>query len=72
VQLFSLSTDLVDEDAAKALFDKVKQQFGHADVPVNNAGGMTSYTGPDIAKVNTETWWKDFVRLRGMPRDATY
>lgn len=71
MQLLSLSTDLVDEDTAKALFDKMKQQFGHADVLVNNAGVMTSYPDPDIATINTKAWWKDFVRLRGMPRDAT-
>lgn len=72
MQLLSLSTDLVDEDVVNALFDKVKQQSGHGDVLVNNAEVVTSYPGPDIAKVNTETWWKDFVRLGGMPRDATY
>lgn len=55
MQLFSVPTDLLDEDAVTALFEKVKQQIGHADVLVNNAGVMMSYPGPDIAKVNTVT-----------------
>lgn len=56
----------------KALFEKVKQHFGHADVLVNNAGVVSSYPSPGIAKVDTGEWWKNFVRLHRVPWDAKW
>ncbi|MCJ1250350.1 hypothetical protein MMC30_007576 [Trapelia coarctata] len=53
VELLSVPTDHLDEDVVKALFEKVKRQFGHADVLVNNAGVMSSYPGSGIANVDT-------------------
>ncbi len=58
VKVLSVPADVADEASVNALFEKVKAEFGTADVLVNNAGTMT--WGP-IDTVTARAWWGDFV-----------
>lgn len=67
VQVLAVPTNVIDEDAVAKLFEKVRAQFGTADVLVNNAG--TVNIGP-IVDVDTKTWWSDFVRCQSFAYPA--
>jgi NAD(P)-dependent dehydrogenase (short-subunit alcohol dehydrogenase family) len=56
IKVLTVPTDVSDETAVAALFDKVKSSFGTADVLVNNAGlsGAEEY----IHAVDPKAWWK--------------
>jgi hypothetical protein len=43
------------------MYEKVKENFGHADVLVNNAGTFAN-AGP-ISQIAPDTWWSDFVHI---------
>ncbi len=58
-KVLSVSADVSDEASVNALFEKVKAEFGTADVLVNNAGTLN---GGPIEAVAPKTWWSDFVR----------
>lgn len=51
-------TDLLSADSVAALWAKVEEAFGHADVLVNNAGSLQ---GGALADVAVDKWWIDFV-----------
>jgi hypothetical protein len=52
-------TDIADADSIAVLFDKVKSEFGTADVLVNNAG-VGGFGGP-VRDADPVDWWKSFV-----------
>lgn len=58
VQVLAVPTNVIDEDSVTSLFEKVKAQFGTADVLVNNAGMLNAGT---IDSVDVRSWWYDFV-----------
>ncbi len=57
-KVLSVSADIADEASVQALFEKVKAEFGTADVLVNNAGILT---WGQIDAVTPKAWWGDFV-----------
>jgi NADP-dependent 3-hydroxy acid dehydrogenase YdfG len=59
VQVLAVPTDMQDEADVTALYTKVKETFGHADVLVNNAG--VNNGGPVIHENDTKDWWSNFV-----------
>jgi NAD(P)-dependent dehydrogenase (short-subunit alcohol dehydrogenase family) len=44
-----------------ALFEKVKEKYGHADVLVNNAGLFKAIA--PIKDVDEHAWWEEMVRF---------
>jgi NADP-dependent 3-hydroxy acid dehydrogenase YdfG len=54
IKVLAVPTDLLDPKSIKALWEKVKEEFGHADVLINNAGtalfGLVSEADPNV-------WW---------------
>lgn len=58
IKVLVVPTDLSDTEAITALWEKVEQTFGYADVLVNNAAvGCAKKIGDAPA----EKWWSDFV-----------
>ena len=53
-----LPTDVSNEPSVKALFEKVKDQFGKVHILVNAAGTMG---GGPIGDIPLASWWGDFV-----------
>lgn len=60
VQYLSVPTNIADAGSVAALFAKVKENFGHADILVNNAA--SSVGGGNIHEEDPEQWWRNFVR----------
>ena len=58
--MLAVPTDLLNPKSVAALWGKVKETFGHADVLINNARTNASGT---IADLPVESWWNDFVCL---------
>ena len=59
VQVLEVSADVTSEESIKALWAKVKENFGSADVLVNNAG--TFVGSGTLAEAPPKEWWRDFV-----------
>lgn len=60
VQVLSVATDISDAKSVAELFAKVKANFGHADVLINNAGVNSG--GGAIHEEDPDKWWQNFVR----------
>lgn len=70
VEVLSVPTDIADDDSVAALFKIVRQQFGSADVLINNAGVLNCF--PDkIADADPKEWWAGFVRSLNDPSFCT-
>ncbi|EMD67194.1 hypothetical protein COCSADRAFT_178910 [Bipolaris sorokiniana ND90Pr] len=57
VETLSISTDIADPKSVAALYQKVKEKYGHADVLVNNAG-LFKAIGP-VKDVDQAAWWDE-------------
>jgi NAD(P)-dependent dehydrogenase (short-subunit alcohol dehydrogenase family) len=60
VELLPVSTDITDPASVAALFEKVKEKYGHADVLVNNAGIFKAIA--PVKDVDQQGWWDEMVR----------
>lgn len=58
IQVLIVPTDLLIAESIAAMWAKVKETYGHADVLISNAG--TCQTGP-ISDIPVEKWWINFV-----------
>lgn len=64
IQVLAKSVSISDEDSVEQLYKSIQQQFGHADVLVNNAG--VNNEGGFIGDSAPKSWWNDFeVNVRG-------
>ncbi|KAK4034380.1 hypothetical protein C8A01DRAFT_39157 [Parachaetomium inaequale] len=59
VQVLSVATNIADANSVADLFAKVKANFGHADILVNNAAVLNNGSG-DMHKEDPEQWWQNF------------
>lgn len=59
VETLPVPTDIADPTAVAALFDQVKEKYGHADVLVNNAG-VAKVLAP-VKDTDPQEWWNDMV-----------
>jgi|SRR5690242_4435295 len=59
VEILIVPTDLGDPASIAALFEKVTQKYGHADVLVNNAG--TFGANEPVKDVEQQSWWDAMV-----------
>ncbi|CZR53950.1 uncharacterized protein PAC_03833 [Phialocephala subalpina] len=57
IQVLIVPTDLLIAESIAAMWAKVKETYGHADVLISNAG--TCQTGP-ISDIPVEKWWINF------------
>ncbi|KAI9805011.1 MAG: hypothetical protein M1833_006314 [Piccolia ochrophora] len=64
VKILDVPADVTNENSVKDLFQKVKENFGSADVLVNNAGVFKSF-GP-LADASPKEWWEDIeINVKG-------
>lgn len=54
-----MATDIADPASVAALFSKVTEKYGHADVLVNNAGIFNAIA--PIKDVDQAAWWEELV-----------
>ena len=54
-----MPTDIADPASVAALFEKVKEKYGHADVLVNNAGVFKAIA--PVKDVDQQAWWDEMV-----------
>ena len=54
-----MPTDISNPASAAALFEKVKQKYGHADVLVNNAAIFKADQA--VKDVDQQSWWDEMV-----------
>jgi NADP-dependent 3-hydroxy acid dehydrogenase YdfG len=59
VQVLTQALDIRNQESVKALYAKIKSEFGTVDVLVNNAGSGKSAL--PIKDVDPEDFWYDFV-----------
>jgi NADP-dependent 3-hydroxy acid dehydrogenase YdfG len=59
VQTLSVTTDISSPESVAALFEKIKEKVGHADILINNAG-VRSGSG-NLHEVDPAEWWNNFV-----------
>lgn len=59
VQVLTQALDIRNQDSVKALYAKIKAEFGTVDVLVNNAGSGKSAL--PIKDADPEDFWYDFV-----------
>ncbi|KAJ4308666.1 hypothetical protein N0V94_009257 [Neodidymelliopsis sp. IMI 364377] len=59
VDVLVVPTDITDPASVTALFEKVKQKYGHADVLVNNAGVYRATSS--VKEVDQKDWWAEIV-----------
>jgi NAD(P)-dependent dehydrogenase (short-subunit alcohol dehydrogenase family) len=59
VETLPVSTDIADPSSVAALFEKVKEKYGHADVLINNAGIFKAIA--PIKDVDQQGWWDELV-----------
>jgi NAD(P)-dependent dehydrogenase (short-subunit alcohol dehydrogenase family) len=57
VEVLVVPTDIADPASVAALFEKVKQKYGHADVLVNNAGVYKATSS--VKNVDQQDWWAE-------------
>jgi NAD(P)-dependent dehydrogenase (short-subunit alcohol dehydrogenase family) len=69
VEVLTVPTDITDPTSVKAVFEKVKEKFGHADVLVNNAG-MFQAIAP-VKDVDQQKWWEEMVLPSSASLEAT-
>lgn len=62
IETLTYALDISDSKAVEAAFEKVKEKFGHADILINAAGGMTG-DGPKLHETDPDEWWRNFVSL---------
>jgi NAD(P)-dependent dehydrogenase (short-subunit alcohol dehydrogenase family) len=60
VETLVVPTDIGDPASVAALFDKVKEKYGHADVLVNNAAVFEA--DQPVKDVDQQLWWDEMVR----------
>jgi NAD(P)-dependent dehydrogenase (short-subunit alcohol dehydrogenase family) len=60
IKVLAVPTNLSDSKDVSALWDKVQNAFGHADILINNAGILNNGL---VAEAPAESWWADFVSL---------
>lgn len=60
-QLLAVPTNIGEEESVKALFEKIKRQFGAVNVLVNAAGVLGAENIPLKDGAFSE-WWNNFVR----------
>ena len=60
VQVLSVAANIADANSVADLFAKVKANFGHADILINNAAVNSG--GGDMDKEDPAQWWLNFVR----------
>lgn len=65
VETLVVPTDVSNPVSVAALFEKVKEKYGHADVLVNNAA-VFSAIGP-IKDVDQKSWWDEMVSISQPP-----
>ncbi|KAF2685217.1 NAD(P)-binding protein [Lentithecium fluviatile CBS 122367] len=64
VETLPFATDIADPASVAALFEKVKEKYGHADVLVNNAGIFKAIA--PVKEVDQQAWWDELTRsIRG-------
>jgi NADP-dependent 3-hydroxy acid dehydrogenase YdfG len=61
VETLVVPTDIGDPAAVQALFEKVKEKYGHADVLVNNAAVYKEEK--TVKDADHQIWWEEMVRL---------
>jgi NADP-dependent 3-hydroxy acid dehydrogenase YdfG len=54
IKVLAVPTDLLDPKSIEALWEKVKGEFGHADVLINNAGTLVSSL---VSEAAPGAWW---------------
>lgn len=54
-----MPTDITDPASVKALFEKVKDKYDHADVLVNSAGLFKAIA--PVKDVDQQMWWDELV-----------
>jgi NADP-dependent 3-hydroxy acid dehydrogenase YdfG len=59
VETLVVPTDIGDPASVAALFDKVKEKYGHADVLVNNAAVFKA--DQPVKDVDQQLWWDEMV-----------
>jgi NAD(P)-dependent dehydrogenase (short-subunit alcohol dehydrogenase family) len=59
VETLVVPTDVSDPASVAALFEKVKQKYGHADVLVNNAAIFKADS--TVKDVDHQSWWDEMV-----------
>lgn len=59
VETLVVPTDIGDPASVAALFEKVKEKYGHADVLVNNAGVFKEEK--TVKDANHLIWWEEMV-----------
>ena len=62
VETLAVATDISDAESVAALFEKIRETFGHADVLVNSAG--VNNGGGNIHEQDPMVWWSNFVCSR--------
>ncbi|KAH8657005.1 putative oxidoreductase ucpA [Tricladium varicosporioides] len=63
IEVLTVSADLKSAESIAALWEKVREKFGKADVLINNAGSLTAGT---IVDTPIDIWWNDFeTNIRG-------
>ncbi|KAH6638810.1 hypothetical protein C7974DRAFT_329525 [Boeremia exigua] len=64
VETLVVPTDISDPASVTALFEKVKQRYGHADVLVNNAAIFKA--DQSVKEVEEQAWWDEMtLNVRG-------
>ena len=58
IEILTIPMDLGSTQAIIALWDKVKEKFGHADILTNNAGSRYEKR---LIESSSGLWWKNFV-----------
>lgn len=59
IKTLTVPTDIRDPASVKALFKKIEETFGHADILINNAGVLKGK--PWIHENDVGEWWDNFV-----------
>jgi NAD(P)-dependent dehydrogenase (short-subunit alcohol dehydrogenase family) len=61
IRTLSVAAHISDTVSVAKLFAKVEQNFGHANILVNNAALATG--GGNIHEEDPQKWWRNFVSL---------
>lgn len=59
VKTLVVPTDITDPASVKALFEKVKEKYGHADLLINSAGLFKAIA--PVKNVDQNMWWDELV-----------
>jgi len=58
INVLPVATDIRNAESVASLWWKVKEEFGHADVLINNAA--TFGNNQPVAEASPDSWWNDF------------